>query len=156
MLDAGMIILSALGIGLAMRGKASGTERFLIMICAAASAGMNFAAANPGTWRSVAAYTAAPVFLAIITDRVISVIRRHVLPATPNPPGPGWAAPPSALRLAALVALYLLRTVLAPRNPPRASAGWCSTPPRSPGEGIQRGGEPLPAPADHESRRRAP
>ena len=48
MLDAGMIILSALGIGLAMRGKASKAERFLIMICSAASAGMNFAAANPG------------------------------------------------------------------------------------------------------------
>jgi len=47
MLDAGMIILSALGIGLAMRGKASKAERFLIMTCSAASAGMNFAAANP-------------------------------------------------------------------------------------------------------------
>ena len=60
MLDAGMIILSALGIGLAMRGKASKAERFLIMICAAASTAMNFAAADPGSWRSVVAYTAVP------------------------------------------------------------------------------------------------
>jgi hypothetical protein len=117
MLDAGMIILSALGIGLAMRGKASKAERFLIMICSAASAGMNFAAANPGSWRSVTAYTAAPVFLAIITDRVISVIRRHVLPGDTES---AWAwlghATIRAARLSALVALYLLRTVLAPKE----------------------------------------
>ncbi len=117
MLDAGMIILSALGIGLAMRGKASKAERFLIMTCSAASAGMNFAAANPGSWRSVAAYTAAPVFLAIITDRVISVIRRHVLPGDTES---AWAwlghATIHAARLAVLVALYLLRTVLAPKE----------------------------------------
>jgi hypothetical protein len=117
MLDAGMIILSALGIGLAMRGKASKTERFLIMTCSAASAGMNFAAANPASWRSVAAYTAAPVFLAIITDRVISVIRRHVLPGDTES---AWAwlghATVHAARLAVLVALYLLRTLLAPKE----------------------------------------
>jgi hypothetical protein len=117
MLDAGMIILSALGIGLAMRGKASKAERFLIMICAGASAGMNFAAADPGSWRSVAAYTAAPVFLAIITDRVISVIRRHVLPADTES---AWAslghATIGAARLTALIALYTLRTALAPRE----------------------------------------
>ncbi|HEY1324324.1 MAG TPA: hypothetical protein VGF32_28965, partial [Streptosporangiaceae bacterium] len=44
MLDAGMIILSALGIGLALAGKPSKAERLLIMACAAASAGMNYAA----------------------------------------------------------------------------------------------------------------
>src|SRR6516162_720025 len=117
MLDAGMIILSALGIGLAMRGKASKAERFLIMICAAASAGMNLAAADPASWRSVLAYTAAPVFLAIITDRVISVIRRHVLPGDTES---AWAwlgrATIGAARLTALIALYLLRTVLAPKE----------------------------------------
>ena len=117
MLDAGMIILSALGIGLAMRGKASKAERSLIMICSAASAGMNFAAANPGSWRSVVAYTAAPVFLAIITDRVISVIRRHVLPGDTES---AWAwlgrATARAATLSVLIALYTLRTVLAPKE----------------------------------------
>jgi hypothetical protein len=117
MLDAGMIILSALGIGLAMSGKPSKAERFLIMICSAASAGMNFAAADPGSWRSVAAYTAAPVFLAIITDRVISVIRRHVLPGDTES---AWTwlgrATIHAARFAALVALYMLRTILAPKE----------------------------------------
>ena len=59
MLDGGMVILSALGIGLARAGKPSRSTRFLIMICAAASAAMNFAAANPASWRSVVAYVSA-------------------------------------------------------------------------------------------------
>jgi len=115
MLDAGMIILSALGIGLALVGKPSGSVRFLIMICAGASAGMNFAAANPASWRSVVAYVSAPVFLAATTDRVIAVIRQHVLPLDAES---AWAplgrATATMLRLTAVVSLYLLWTVLAP------------------------------------------
>ena len=117
MLDAGMVILSALGIGLALRGKASKAERFLIMVCSAASAGMNFAAANAASWRSVVAYTAAPIFLAIITDRVISVIRRHVLPFDTES---AWAwlglFTVRCLRLSGVVVLYSLRVVLAPKS----------------------------------------
>jgi len=117
MLDAGMAILSALGIGLARAGKPSRSVRFLIVICAGASAGMNFAAADPASWRSIVAYVAAPVFLAVITDRVIDVIRQHVLPLDT---GSVWAplgrAAVAALRMAAVVALYLLRIVLAPSS----------------------------------------
>jgi len=117
MLDAGMIILSALGIGLALAGKASRAERFLIMACAGLSAFMNYAAADTASWRSVVAYVAAPVFLAVIVDRVISVIRRHVLPADA---GSAWAplgrAVIAAARLAAVILLYVLRTALAPRE----------------------------------------
>jgi hypothetical protein len=115
MLDAGMVILSALGIGLALRGKASRAERTLIVLCALASAGMNYAAADPASWRSVTAYVAAPVFLAVITDRVISVIRRHVLPDDTES---AWKwlgrAVLAALRLAGIITLYALRTALAP------------------------------------------
>jgi hypothetical protein len=115
MLDAGMVILSALGIGLARAGKPSGSVRFLIMICAGASAGLNSAAANPGSWRSVVAYVSAPAFLAVITDRVIAVICQHVLPLdTESAWAPLGHAAVAGLRLAAVVALYLLRTVLAP------------------------------------------
>jgi hypothetical protein len=115
MLDAGMVILSALGIGLALAGKPSGSVRFLIMICAGASAGMNFAAADPASWRSVVAYVSAPVFLPVITDRVIAVIRQHVLPLdTESAWAPLGRAAVAVLRLAAVAALYLLRTVLAP------------------------------------------
>jgi hypothetical protein len=67
MLDTGMVILSALGIGLARAGQPSRSVRFLIMICAGASADMNLAAASPASWRSVAANVSAPVFLAVIT-----------------------------------------------------------------------------------------
>jgi hypothetical protein len=117
MLDAGMVVLSALGIGLARAGKPSGSIRVLIMICAGASAGMNLAAADPASWRSVAAYVAAPVFLAVLTDRVIAVIRQHVLPLDAES---AWAplgrAAVAGLHLAAVVALYLLRIVLAPAS----------------------------------------
>src|SRR5712691_11252116 len=115
MLDVGMVLLSGLGIGLALAGKPSKSVRFLIMVCAAASAGMNYADANPGSWRSVAAYVAVPVFLAIITDRVISVIRQHVLPLDAEsawlPLGRFLLA---AGKVSALLALYLLRAALAP------------------------------------------
>ena len=76
---------------------------------------MNLAAANPASWRSVAAYAAAPVFLAVITDRVIAVIRQHILPQDAQS---AWAPlgriAVAGLRLAAVVALYLLRVLLAP------------------------------------------
>jgi len=115
MLDAGVVILSALGIGLARAGKPSASVRVLIAICAGASAGMNFAAANPASWRSVVAYVPAPVFLAVITDRVIAVIRQHVLPLdTESAWAPLGRATVTVLRLAGIVALYLLRTALAP------------------------------------------
>ena len=154
MLDAGMVILSAVGIGLAQAGKPSGSLRVLIMICAAASAGMNFAAADPDSWRSVAAYVSAPVFLAVITDRVIAVIRQHVLPLDAEsawaPLGRGGVI---MLRLAGVVALYLLRIMLAPSGTLRGLRQMVLDAALVPGmTGIRRtGGEPLPCPAhDHE------
>jgi len=125
MLDAGMVILSALGIGLALAGKPSKAERFLIMVCAAASAGMNYAAADTASWRSVVAYVAAPVFLAVIVDRVISVIRRHVLPLDAES---AWVPLGRALRASAgragLVLLYSLRFTLAPRSTASGLRRW--------------------------------
>jgi hypothetical protein len=117
MLDAGMVILAALGIGLALAGKPSKAERFLIMACAGLSAFMNYAAADTASWRSVVAYVAAPVFLAVIVDRVISVIRRHVLPMDAES---AWVPLGRALRAlaarAGIVLLYSLRFTLAPRS----------------------------------------
>jgi hypothetical protein len=112
MLDVGMVLLSGLGIGLALAGKPSKSVRFLIMVCAAASAGMNFADAAPGSWKSVAAYVAVPVFLAVITDRVIAVIRQHVLPLDAES---AWMPLGSFLLAGSKVsALFLLRVTLAP------------------------------------------
>jgi hypothetical protein len=151
MLDAGMVILSALGIGLARAGQPSRSVRFLIMICAAASAGMNLADADPASWRSVAAYVAAPVFLAVITDRVIAVIRQHVLPLDAES---AWAplgrAAVAVLRLAVVVALYLLRTVLAPSGTLRGLRQMVLDAAPVPGTTGVRAvcGEPSPCPTD--------
>src|SRR5260370_19491419 len=115
MLDVGMVLLSGLGIGVALAGKPSRSVRFLIMACAAASAGMNYADANPGSWRSVAAYVAVPVCLAISADRVMSVSRQHVLPLdTESAWAPLGRFLLAAGKVAALLALYLLRAALAP------------------------------------------
>ena len=154
MLDAGMVILSALGIGLAWAGKPSGSVRFLITICAGASAGMNFAAADPGSWRSVVAYVSAPVFLAVITDRVIAVIRQHVLPPDAESAWvPLGRAGLAVLRLVAVVGLYLLRTVLAPSGTFRGLRQMVLD--AAPVPGTKRAGrprgEPLPRPGhDHQ------
>ena len=114
MFDTGMIIFTLLALGLARAGKPARTERTLIMACAAGSAAMNYGAADTASPRSVAAYVAAPVFLAVVVDRVVAVIRRHVLGADE---GSAWAAlgraTVAAARLAGLVLLYGLRLILA-------------------------------------------
>ena len=84
----------------------------ILLLCV--NAGGHEPRRRPG-WRSVTAYVAAPVFLAVITDRVIAVTRQHILPLDAES---AWAplgrAAVTMLRLAAVVASYLLRTVLAP------------------------------------------
>lgn len=114
MSDVGMIIFSLLALGLARAGKPARTERTLIMACAAGSAAMNYAAADTASPRSVAAYVAAPVFLAVVVDRVIAVIRRHVLG---QDEASAWTALGravlAAVRLTGLVVLYTLRLCLA-------------------------------------------
>jgi len=117
MFDVGMIIFSLLALGLARAGKAARTERTLIMACSFGSAAMNYAAADTASPRSVVAYVAAPVFLAVVVDRVIAVIRRHVLG---DDEASAWTAlgrtAVAVVRSAGLVLLYSLRTVLAPRE----------------------------------------
>ncbi len=78
-LDVAMIIFSVLGLGLARKGLPASVERALIVVCAIASAFMNWTAADHTSLRSVAVYVSAPLLLALVTDRVISVVRRHVL-----------------------------------------------------------------------------
>ena len=125
MLDTGMIIFSFLALGLAKKGLSSRTERALIMVCAGLSAAMNYAASDAGSWRSVAVYVIAPVFLAVVTDRVIAAVRRHVLgPAETS----AWAtlgrALAAAARIAGLVLLYLLRFALAPPSTAGGLRRW--------------------------------
>jgi hypothetical protein len=114
LLDLLMIVFTLLALGLSRAGQSARAERALILACAAASAYMNVSAADTASPRSVAAYAVAPVALAVVVDRVVAVIRRHVLadqePSAWNSLGRAAAA---AARIAGLVLLYSLRFVLA-------------------------------------------
>ena len=79
LLDLLMIVFTLLALGLSRAGKSSRAERALILACAAASSYMNVSAADVASPRSVAAYAVAPIALAVVVDRVVAVIRRHVL-----------------------------------------------------------------------------
>ena len=114
LLDLLMILFTLLALGLARAGQSARAERALILACAAASSYMNVAAADVASPRSVTAYTVAPVALAVVVDRVVAVIRRHVLadrePSAWSTVGRAAAA---AGRIAGLVLLYCLRLALA-------------------------------------------
>ncbi|HTP16840.1 MAG TPA: hypothetical protein VMK13_13510 [Streptosporangiaceae bacterium] len=103
-LDLGMMIFALLALGLARAGQPAKAERTLVVICAAGSALMNYAAANTGSPRSVLAYILPPVFLAAVADRVVVVVRRHVLGVRDG--RSPWSA-------SGKVALWSLRLVLA-------------------------------------------
>jgi Protein of unknown function (DUF2637) len=106
MLDVGMIIFCLLALGLARAGKPARTERILIMVCSFGSAGMNYAASDTASPRSVVAFVAAPVFLAIVVDRVVAVIRRHVLG---DDEGSAWTALGRAVLAAATLTGMIVR-----------------------------------------------
>jgi hypothetical protein len=114
LLDLGMITFTLLALGLSRAGQSARAERALILACAAASAYMNVAAADVASPRSVAAYAIAPVALAVVVDRVVAVIRRHVL-ADREPSA--WIAvgraAAAAGRIAGLMLLYSVRFALA-------------------------------------------
>jgi hypothetical protein len=117
-LDAGMVIFSLLALGLARGRQAAPVERTLIVVCAFGSAAMNYGAADVSSARSVAAYVMPPVFLAIVTDRVIATVRRHMLGMEAE--RSAWAiigrAVLAVLAAAGTAVLYMLRLVLAPRS----------------------------------------
>jgi len=104
-LDIGMVIFSLLCLGLARAGLAAKAERALIVACAAGSAVMNFAAADVGSARSVLAFVMPPLFLAVVADRCVVSLRRHVL---------GMRDGRSPWALLARAGLYGLRLVLDP------------------------------------------
>ena len=114
LLDVLMIVFTLLALGLSRAGKSSRAERALILACAAASSYMNVSAADVASPRSVAAYAIAPIALAVVVDRAVAVIRRHVI-ADQEPSA--WStvgrAPAAAARIAGRVLLYSPRFALA-------------------------------------------
>ena len=120
-LDLGMAIFTLLALGLAVAGQAARIERALIVACAAGSAAQNYAAADVTSPRSVAAYVAPSLFLALVVDRVVAVVRRHVLGAAERSV---WVTVGRSVAVLAralgFVLLYALRFFLAP---PSTGAG---------------------------------
>ena len=114
LLDVLMIVFTLLALGLSRAGQSARTERALILACAAASAYMNVSAADVASPRSAAAYAIAPVALAVVVDRAVAVIRRHVLAGRePSAWSTVSRAAAAAARIAGLVLLYCLRFALA-------------------------------------------
>jgi hypothetical protein len=105
-LDIGMIIFALLALGLARAGLPAKAERGLVVVCAAGSAVMNYAAADVSSPRSVLAFCMPPLFLAIVVDRVVVTVRRHVL---------GMRDVRSPWSGLGTVILYVLRFALDPR-----------------------------------------
>ena len=113
MFDVGMIIFAVLGLALARLGKPARAERALVIVCALGSAVMGYAAADVASPRSVIVYVAPPLFLAVCVDRLISVVRRHMLGVDEASPWrPLGAALTGLARCAGLVLLYSLRLAL--------------------------------------------
>lgn len=113
MFDVGMVIFALLGLGLAFARKPSRVERICVMVCSLASAGMGYAAADVSSPRSVAVYVAPPLFLAVVVDRVIAVVRRHRLGSDEGSPWkPLGTAVLAVARCAGIIALYCLRLCL--------------------------------------------
>jgi hypothetical protein len=108
-LDAGMAIFTLLALGLARAGQSARIERLAIVACALGSAGMNLAAADSADARSVLAYVMPPVFLALVVDRTVAVVRRHFL----------GESDASAWSQLVKVVLYVLRFALAPASTAR-------------------------------------
>jgi Protein of unknown function (DUF2637) len=114
LLDLLMIVFTLLALGLSRAGQPARAERALILLCAVASAYMNVAAADLASPRSVAAYAIAPIALAVVVDRVVAVIRRHVLAEQqPSAWTTAGRAAAAAARTTGLVLLYCLRFALA-------------------------------------------
>jgi hypothetical protein len=108
---------------------------------------MNVSAADLASPRSVAAYAVAPVALAVAVDRVVAVIRRHVL-ADEEPSA--WItlgrATAAAAKITGRTGLYLLR--FAPASPQTARGlrqmvlNAATLPPRNEAPGPQAIGAP--------------
>ena len=120
-LDAGMTIFALLALGLAMAGQSARIERAAVIVCALASAGMNYAAAAVTSPRSVVAFVMPPLFLALAVDRVVAVVRRHVMGDAERS---AWSALGRFAGLLGMAALYALRLVLAPPSTAGGLRRW--------------------------------
>jgi hypothetical protein len=113
-LDVLLIIFSLLALGLARAGLPAKAERALVLVFAAGSALMNYAASDITSPRSVAAYVMPPIALAIVVDRCVAATRRHVLGMRDgrSPWAVAGTAAARVARFAGLSVLYALRLMV--------------------------------------------
>src|SRR6516165_4123293 len=113
--DVAMVVCALLALGMACAGQSAKVARLLVVVFAGLSAGMNYLAANPASFRSVAVYVMPPAVFAVCTDQVVSVVRRFGLGISEDSAWTGLGQSAlAAARLAGIIMLYSLRLVLAP------------------------------------------
>jgi hypothetical protein len=116
--DTGMMICYLLALGLARAKKNSTMARVGVIMFSLMSAGQNFLAAYPGTIRAYVVWTLPALTVAFVADLAVSVIRKHAMGIDDEPSA--WKSLGrltfGAVRLALIVALYLLRFILAPSS----------------------------------------
>ena len=109
-----MIVFTLLALGLSRAGQSARAERTLILAVRGRVRLHERVGRHAGQRRSVAAYAIAPVALAVVVDRVVAVIRRHVLAgAQPSAWTTVGRAAAATARIAGLIVLYCLRFALA-------------------------------------------
>ena len=89
LLDLLMIVFTLLALGLSRAGKSSRTERALILASARSRRPTrSVSTPTPPAPAPIAAYILAPLTLAVVVDRVVAVIHRHVWRHRDPPHGP--------------------------------------------------------------------
>src|SRR5262249_37391738 len=113
--DVAMVVCSLLALGMACAGQSAKVARLLVVIFAGLSAGMNYLAADVSSFRSVAVYVMPPAVFAGCRAQTGGWIRRPGLGIREDS---AWSVLGcvvlTAVRLAGVVVLYVLRFVLAP------------------------------------------
>ena len=118
--DVAMVVCALLALGMACAGQSAKVARLLVVVFAGLSAGMNYLAANPASFRSVAVYVMPPAVFAVCTDQVVSVVRRFGLGISEDSAWTGLGRFAVAVaRVAEAVLMYSLRLVLAPAETAR-------------------------------------
>lgn len=124
--DVGAVVFAALGVALALHGRRAIRPRALNAACIGISLVMNALAAGHG-WRDLAIWVMPSGLYALASDTLIGVVRAWVL-ARARDLGETLADEgPTPLSMAAALALWQLRLVLAPKSTLAGFRDWVVT-----------------------------
>jgi hypothetical protein len=117
-LDTAAVIFALLALAKARLGRSAAIERVLNLACALGSLAMNVLAADLGSPRSVVVYVLPSALYAACSDRLIAVVRDRYRTAS------GRESEGSVWHLAAVMALWVARLVLAPPSTAMGFRRW--------------------------------